>query len=66
MKAFFKNMKLKHKLMLPNGFYALVLGAVVFFAFNTHKVVDSAFEQQTEMAGLSDKFRNDQISADYK
>lgn len=57
MKRFFSSMKLKYKLMGPNVFYLLVLGVVVFFAFNSHKVITNASEKQAFMTHLSNNYQ---------
>lgn len=58
MKSFFNNLKLSYKLLLPNALYLLVLGVVVFFTVNTHKVIGTASGKQAEITRLSDNYRS--------
>lgn len=53
----FRNLKLKYKVLLPNGLYVVLLGAVLFFFLSSSAMVKDLSEDQAASNRLSDEIR---------
>jgi len=57
-----KNLKLSHKLLLPNVLYLMLLGSAVFFFFSSNTLIKSLSEEQKESNTLSENIRHTALS----
>jgi methyl-accepting chemotaxis protein len=55
--TFMKELKLKHKILLPNILYVVLLGIVLLFYFNFNNIMTNLAEEQVSADQLSEEIR---------